>query len=443
MMIERLRQVLGGVRGVSAWRIIDRQIEGQELFFVRRDVDMQRSKDVRHTAVTVYRDFQEGEKKYRGSVVIQIHPTYSEGEIRSLIEQSLDSARYVRNEVYPLVEPRSESPRYPESSLVARPLEEWLSPLAETIYSQENEGASINSAEIFLNRTDTRIVNSLGLDVSFRRYAGYVELIVEDNGKARTGGSNGEVELYREMSFSEFDADTLAAQVREQLRYCRDRAAARPTPHLGRFPVLITGDPVADFFQYYLTHSAAESVYSGLSTAKVGQSIQGDGISGDRLTLTLEPFLKNSPVSAPVDADGFALGSARIIDSGTLERYWGPLRFCHYLDVAPTGAIGNVIVAPGSKTGKELRQEPHLEVVYFSAFISEPLTGDFGGEIRLAYFQDANGKRYPVSGGSVSGNIRDVQAKMHFSREIRSTAGFQGPLSILLPEISVAGAAST
>ncbi|MCK5008444.1 MAG: hypothetical protein KAR73_13725, partial [Spirochaetales bacterium] len=89
-MITRLNEILGGIEEISAWRIIDRQIHGQELFFIRRGVDMQRSKDVRHTSVAVYRDFQEGQNRYRGSVLVQIHPTYTSEEIRALIQQSLD-----------------------------------------------------------------------------------------------------------------------------------------------------------------------------------------------------------------------------------------------------------------------------------------------------------------------------------------------------------------
>jgi predicted Zn-dependent protease len=437
MMIGKLRELLAGIPDISAWRISDRRIQGQELFFIRRDVDMQRSKDVRHTFLTIYRDFQEGENKYRGSVAVQIHPTYSGEEVRALIEQSLDSARYVRNQHYPLVKPGAEAAQMPRSSFASRPLEEWLVPVAETIYAQEDSAeARINSAELFLNRTDTRIANSHGLDVSYPSYSGYLELIVQADGPA------GEVELYREMSFSEFDSEMLAAEVRDQLRYCGDRAAAGATPHLKRYPVLLTGDPVPGFFEYYLTQSAAESVYSGISKAEVGKSIQGQAVRGDRLTLTLEPFLKNSPASAPVDVDGFNLVPTRVVDAGTLERYWGPLRFCHYLGVPPTGTIGNVAVTPGSKSLEGLRQAPHLEVVYFSDFISEPLTGDFGGEIRLAYYTDRDGKRSPVTGGSVSGNIRDVQPQLYFSRETQSRAGFQGPLAVLLPQISVSGAAS-
>jgi PmbA protein len=449
-MIEKLQKLLTGIPELSAWRIRDRRIQGEELYFIRRSVDMQRSKDVRRTYLTIYRDFQDNGNRYRGSVDVQIHPTYSDQEIRALVDQSLDSARYVRNQHYPLVEPGSGAVEMPRSRFADRPLQEWLAPLAETIYAQEDQAAArINSAELFLNSVDTRIVNSLGLDVSYRSYSGYLELIVEDdgkaedNGKAEDGRVPGGVELYRSLSFSDFEPELLAAEIRDQLRYCSDRSVAGSTPHLKHFPVLLTGDPVPDFFEYYLTQSAADSVYSGICTVKVGESIQGEGVTGDPLTLSLEPFQKNSPSSAPVDEDGFALDSTRIIDAGRLERYWGPLRFCHYLNVPATGTIGNVAIKPGSKSLEELRQGPHLEVVYFSDFVTEALTGDFGGEIRLAYYTDLNGKRRPMTGGSVSGNIRDVQGRMHFSRETQSLAGFQGPVSILLPAISVSGAAST
>jgi PmbA protein len=445
-MIERLKRVLSGVRDIDAWKITDRQVQGQELYFIGRDIDMQRSKQVRTTYLTIYKDFRENGKNYRGSVVVQIHPTYSDNEIRALIESSLEAAGYVQNEPYPLVAKDSEIRNLPTSNLAERPLEQWLAPIAETIYAQEDkEDARINSAELFLNCSDVRILNSKGRDVSYRSYSGYIELIAEATigSRANDADSVGGVELYRELSFSEFEPEGLAAEVRGQLHYCSDRLKARPTPHLKHSAVLITGDPVPDFFLYYLTHSSAESVYSGLSTAKVGESIQGDGISGDRLNLSLEPYLKNSPRSAPVDVDGFALETTEVVKAGTLERYWGPLRFCHYLEVPATGFVGNVAVTTGSQTLEQLRRQPLLEVVYFSDFVCEPLTGDFGGEIRLAYYQEADGTRYPVTGGSVSGNIRDVQTRMYLSRESQIRAGFQGPSSVLLPEISVAGAAST
>lgn len=40
----------------------------------------------------------------------------------------------------------------------------------------------------------------------------------------------------------------------------------------------------------------------------------------------------------------------------------------------------------------------------------DPLTGDFGGEFRLAEISDENGKRI-VTGGTVTGNILKMQIK--------------------------------
>jgi len=64
-------------------------------------------------------------------------------------------------------------------------------------------------------------------------------------------------------------------------------------------------------------------------------------------------------------------------------------------------------------------------------------------KFHVAYYSDPDGQRYPVTGGSVSGNIKDVQGRMYLSRETQSTTGFQGALAIRLPEISVAGSAAT
>jgi predicted Zn-dependent protease len=437
MTADKLRELAAGIDGLSGWKIVDRQIEGRELFFIRRDVDLQRSKDVRHAALTVYRDFREGGNSYRGSVTASVYPTHTAGEVRALVEQSLKAAAYVHNEPYPLVKPGSPGTPVRESRFASRPLERWLGALAETIYAEERRAeAAINSSEIFLNHVHTRILNSLGLDVSYGGFSGYIELITEASGEA------GEVELYREMRFSDFEPQLLATEVREQLLRCRDRAAAAPLPHLKRCLVLITGDPVPEFFRYYLTHSAAQSVYSGLSTARVGDSIQGNEQAADPLGMSLDPALPNSTLSAPWDGDGWPLHPVRIIEDGRLVRYWGPLRFCHYLQAPPTGAIGNLSVDPGSRPVEELRRGPLLEVVYFSDFVTESLTGDFGGEIRLAYYTDAGGRRRPVTGGSISGNIRELQAEMLLSRETQSRTGFRGPLSVLLPEVSVAGGAA-
>ncbi|KKK89126.1 hypothetical protein LCGC14_2736250, partial [marine sediment metagenome] len=404
----------------------------EELFFIRDRVDMNRSKEVEHFQLTVYRDFEEG-KPYRGSVSLRLYPGSTEAEMEQTIDNGAFAAGLVRNEPFPLVHPsvstrepparpppRQDAPGHvgpgqaapgqTASRFAEKDLRHWLKPLSETLYSNAGEG--INSAELFLDRIETRIMNSAGVDVSFTRYRGAIDLITECQGDKE------EVELSKFIEFSDFVPDRIVRLRDQQLRLCRDRAVAAATPSM-ESAVMLTGEPVKEFFQYYLAQSSAESAYKGLSILKPGQSAQGAEIRGDLFTLSLDPDLPNSTYSSPWDLDGYPLKKTAVIDRGRLLNFWGPLRFCHYLGIKPSGSIGNVVVEGGSRPMATLRQGPCLEVVSFSDFQTNPLTGDFGGEIRLAYLsKDGSRDRgLPVSGGSISGNILNVQGEMTLSRE--------------------------
>ena len=178
--------------------------------------------------------------------------------------------------------------------------------------------------------------------------------------------------------------------------------------------------------------------YEKLSTAKLGESLQGQNVIGDKITMTIDPFVRGSYYSAPYDNDGFALKREIIVEDGVLKKYWGDVRFSHYMGVEPTGNAMNYVVDPGEKTLKELRNEPHLEVASFSAFNVDEITGDFGGEIRLGWY--FNGKeRIPVCGGSITGNIIDVQDDIYLSKEVQEYHGFVGPKTVKLKNVTVAG----
>jgi len=62
-----------------------------------------------------------------------------------------------------------------------------------------------------------------------------------------------------------------------------------------------------------------------------------------------------------------------------------------------------------------MKKEPYLYVVSFSDFSMDSLSGYFGGEIRLAYLFDGE-KVTPVTGGSVSGNLLELQKDMAFDQ---------------------------
>ncbi len=450
MAIEELTSLLGRTPGVSDWKLVERRVEGRELFFVRRELDMQRAKAVRHLALSVYHDFEEAGRPFRGAVRVRVHPEASTGEVSRWLEDAVFAARQVRNEPFPLVEPGQKAKAQPPSRFAERPLGQWLAPLTEALFSGSTEpcrkgprvglggsgglraGGPINSAELFLERVETRILNSRDLDVRFSGYEGYVELIVEAEGSA------GAVELYREIQFSDYLPELLSGEVRSELELAGDRAHAQPTPRLKTAVVILSGEPVREFLGYYLTQGSAESMYNDISRFKVGDSLQGGEVSGDRLGIRSQPYLRGSTASRPWDGDGLALAPAELIEDGILRRAWGPVRFCHYLGLSPTGALANVEVLPGSRSLETMRGDARLEVVAFSDFHSDPITGDFGGEIRLGYLIEG-ARRRPVTGGSVSGNLKELHSSLYLSRELQQLNGFRGPRAVELFGVAVTG----
>jgi PmbA protein len=164
--------------------------------------------------------------------------------------------------------------------------------------------------------------------------------------------------------------------------------------------------------------------YQGYFDVNVGDKLQGD-IEGDALNMSIKAKLDNSVFSAPCDADGFVLEDRIIISNGEVVSGYGSQRFASYLGEEPTGSYRNINVEGGSLT-KEDMKKPHIELISFSDFQTNPLTGDFGGEIRLARYFDGD-KYIPYYGGAITGNIKEIQGNFLLSEEIVEQNNYKGP----------------
>lgn len=431
-MIEKIKEILLNVNDLDGWKINEKRIESKELFFVKKELDMNRVKDVHHIKVTVYKDFEEDGKKYRGSSTTTIHPTMEREDIENSIKNALYAAGFVKNEYYPLVEPKVEIQPVMENRFSKEPLSNWMPRLADEIFRVDKyNNGWINSAELFLDKINTRILNSEGVDASYETYRGELEFIT--NWK-----EDEEVELYKDIIFSDYEEGLIEESVDEMLNICKDKALAKPTPILKNVAVILSGEPVKEFFNYYYEQAEARSVYEQASTAKLDKNIQGDEVKGDKINISLDPFVHNSAASAPYDEDGLRLSRVSLYEDGILKRYWGNTRFSHYLGIKPTGNIRNILVDGGSRTLQEIKQGEYLEIKVFSDFQMDTLTGDFAGEIRLGWYFDGE-KTIPVTGGSISGNINDVHREMYLSKELQKINNFSGPKSIKLINVSIAG----
>ncbi len=435
-MVEELLEVLRRARGLDAWKVVERRGERRELYLIGHRVDMRRAAALRRVELTVYRDFQRDGQSLRGSATLRLPADCLKGELARLVERGAGEARWAENPWYPLVAPGAGEPLPPASAYADRSidLDRELEPLAGALLAAEEEaaGARLNSAELFVENVQTRILNSEGLEVRYPSFHGSGELVAEAQGPA------GEVELFQELSFAEARPGLLREEARRLLELCRDRSRASPTPPLGSSPLLLAGEAVAQLFEYYTFHAAAESVYARLARFSIGQSVQGGEVRGDALGLHLEPYLAHSPSSAPWDADGFPLRPVPLIEGGRLLRYWGPLRYSHYLGIPPTGTLPNLRLLPGSRSLAELRRNC-LEAVSFSDFHLDEVTGDFGGELRLAYLTGEDGSRKPVTGGSVSGRIEELAGDLRLSSETRALPRFHGPQGVWLASAAVTG----
>lgn len=433
-MLEKIKKLLSNCQEIAGFRIIEQKVEAGELFFIKKELDMNRGKAVHHFIVTVYKDFTEHAVKYRGSATAKLHPTMNEEEIKQVIADLALAAGFVKNQYYPLPQPSPTDGQYPLSNFASHPISHWLPKITEAIFTNDTESQScLNSCELFLDKVYTRVINSEGIDSSFEGYKGQVEFITACQGKSE------EIELYKNLLFAGYDAQAIAGEVAEMLALSKERACACPTPAVKKHTVLLTGEPVEEFLQYYTAKASAHSVYNKLSEAKLGENIQGVNVKGDLITLTLDPFLENSTDSAPFDEDGFPLKPVVLYENGILKKYWGDVRHCHYLNVEPTGNIHNVVVQGGKKSITAMKQEPYLELVAFSDFQMDTLTGDFAGEIRLGWYFDGT-KTIPVTGGSISGNIKEMQEEMYLSRELQKNNNYLIPKTIQLFNVAIAGA---
>jgi len=435
-VLERIIQIIKNHENISGYKICETNTQANELFFIKKNVDMDRAKKVRHFQVTVYVDFEEEGTKYKGASTTNIHPTMSEEEMKQAIGEAAFSAKFIKNPYYPLTKPTQVPYQQgSESNFAKESLPYWMNEITKAVYKNDIfDQGGINSCEIFLNKVETRIVNSEGVDAHAVDYRCMVEFITT----WKEAGE--EIELYRCINCSEFESELLAEEVKDMINTCKDKAIAENTPALGTFPVILTRGAVKDFFSYYFSKCNASSVYNAKSTWKVGDLLQGTKVKGDPITMTLHPLLDNSTCSGGFDEDGFALEPVTIIEKGELKQYLADTRYAHYLKVAPTGALQNVIVEGGSHPISELQKEPHLETVAFSDFTVDDMTGDFCGEIRLAWYYDGT-KRVPVTGGSIVGNINELHHQLYLSKEIQRENNFMGPRAVKLMSVTVSGMA--
>ncbi len=197
--------------------------------------------------------------------------------------------------------------------------------------------------------------------------------------------------------------------------------------------ILLSSDAIHEFFTPELSaspffmHAFAKIKHMSMSKYELDKAII-PRFNCDKLTIHNNPLLNYNIGAMPFDDDGVRARKLLVIKDGVFKNYIASKRYADYMGVEPTGPIGVFEMKHGSKSKIELykSKEAMYEIVSFSSFVPNWVSGDFAAEVRLGYVIK-NGKKKPFKGGMFVGNIFDMIKDMWLSKEVVKQPGYHGP----------------
>ena len=193
-MLERIRNALGRC-GISLWRINETEEETAELFFVGRELDTRRVKNVQKYEVTVFRDVEAG----RGFTAVQLIASMEDGEIERELRDAYYAAQFAANPSYELTDPVQAPLRAKAGELAQAPLAQSAGRMVRALFAPDTrEDAFVNSAELFAVRKRVHILSSEGTDVAYTDANVNGEFVVQCREPE-------DVEIHNTYSYNELD----------------------------------------------------------------------------------------------------------------------------------------------------------------------------------------------------------------------------------------------
>lgn len=448
-VVETIKKVLSE-SGVYGWQITDTSVRGWEFYFIRHRLDQNRVRNVRHIEAKVYvrseENTENGTSVTVGDASAEIPPTASEAEIRREAERLKAQAGLIRNPAYTLnpAVTKEEAAKLAEDMAAAGAGKAGTGARTDAAFVsgdfirlmkgiRETPTEDINSYEIFVNSVTRRILTSEGTDVTESFPQSSLEVVTN----ARKDGR--EIEMYRMFHSGTCGTENLKAEIEDQLVRGKDRLLTKPTPDLKKSAVVFSSHEMLAIYNWFLTNLSAQAVVQGISQWKPGEAV-ADRFDGDRVTVDAVPYLPNSPKNFLLDEEGAPVTDLRLMTDGVCEHYWGSRQYACRLGLERSFIPTNTVFSGGTRSAEEIRQGNFLEVVEFSDFQVNGMTGNIAGEIRLAYWHE-NGKVTPVSGGSVSGSMKEFIRSMTMTRESRQYGNTLVPAAVRLEGVTVSGIA--
>jgi PmbA protein len=296
----------------------------------------------------------------------------------------------------------------------------------------------LTAAECFGEVRNTHLVNSRGIDAEQDSTQIDVEFVLH----SRKGDR--ETETFDAMTRRRIVDLDLEVAIENKVHYTLDLLEAE-APASWQGPVVLRHGALAVFLagdnlngSVIQNLASASSKYARISPWEAGKSVFNSDVKGDSLTVWANRAMPFGTKSDRFDGEGLPAQRVELIRENELVTFAASQRYSEYLKIPSTGAFGNIELPPGKTPASALLAEPYVEIIQFSWFNPDTITGDFATEIRFGYLVE-NGVRKPFKGGQLVGNYMDAVADAHWSAETGFFGGYLGPHTVRLNAMKIAG----
>ena len=425
-MLTEITEALKMHTDLAGWTVRHVRTSGAQVYAVPQGIESQRAVDGERYLVDLLRNTATADGSPAvGSGNVSLLPA---DDIDAAIDQASLVAGLVANPVHGLPGPAA----FPNVPLCDEELQKDASAAMLHVMERIRSAAAqqpkvrLSAAECFGEIQQTHLINSRGIDVEQATTRLDIEFVLHSQKTGR------ESETLAEMSRRRVADLNIEAAVEARARYVLDSLEAG-VPPAWRGPVVLRNEALIVFMAgdeisrgVIQTRASGASKYAGISPWELGKSVFRSEVQGDPLTVWANRTVPFGLASNRFDAEGLPAGRIQLIRENELVSFAASQRYADYLKAPATGEFGNIELPAGNVPAAELLAEPYVEIIEFSWFNPNAITGDFGTEIRFGYLVQ-NGTWKPFRGGQLIGNYMDALANVRWSAETGFFGSYLGP----------------
>ncbi|NIS79902.1 MAG: hypothetical protein GTO14_06795 [Anaerolineales bacterium] len=437
-MLEKITDTLHARKDLKAWSVHHIRTRNTQQYDLREATETLRHVENERYVARVLRQTPGADGK----------PSCGTGEVTLLpgadIEKALDDAALaaglVHNEPYDFPKPAA----IPEVALTDKDLQIEPERTIAKVISRIKDCTSVHpqvrltATECYAQEKTIHLVNSHGIDATQGSTNLMLELVFI------AGEGDQAVESFSVLTRRRVADLDIEGEVKRRAQHAIDLLHVSQPPQY-RGPVVMRGETLAEIFSsdevtphVLRVLSSGRLKYTGETPWEIGKPVFKSEVTGDPLTLWANRRLPYGTNSNSFDHEGIPAQRVELIRDNLLTAYTASQRYAQYLNIPPTGAFGDIELPPGTTPEADLRRGHHVEIVSFSWFNPNAITGDFACEIRLGYLINGD-QRTPFKGGMLIGNLLEALANVHWSEETGFYGSYLGPRTARFNELTVAG----